>query len=278
MTKANLLNKFVETDYKSYEDFIKRCRIKVPPNFNFAFDVVDEIAAADPGKTALVWCDDKGEARNFTFGELKKYSDQTASFLKNLGIKKGDPVMLILKRRYEFWFASLALHKLGAICIPATHLLTTKDIIYRNNAADIKMIIAVNEPNVLEHIEDAQKESPTLKLKAALNLDKKGWLNFNGEIDKAPADFPRPAGDEATTNSDKFLLYFTSGTTGMPKMVLHNYTYPLGHILTAVFWQNLRENSLHLTVADTGWAKAAWGRPLFSFMTMTNSYPRICWK
>ena len=260
MTKANLLNKFVETDYKSYEDFIKRCRIKVPPNFNFAFDVVDEIAAADPGKTALVWCDDKGEARNFTFGELKKYSDQTASFLKNLGIKKGDPVMLILKRRYEFWFASLALHKLGAICIPATHLLTTKDIIYRNNAADIKMIIAVNEPNVLEHIEDAQKESPTLKLKAALNLDKKGWLNFNGEIDKAPADFPRPAGDEATTNSDKFLLYFTSGTTGMPKMVLHNYTYPLGHILTAVFWQNLRENSLHLTVADTGWAKAAWGK------------------
>ena len=260
MTKANILRRFVETDYKSYEDFIKRCRIKVPPTFNFAFDVVDEIAAADPDKIALVWCDDKGDARTFTFGEMKKYSDQTASFLQKLGIKKGDPVMLILKRRYEFWFASLALHKIGAICIQATHLLTTKDIIYRNNAADIKMIISVNEPQVLEHIEEAQKASPTLKFKASLNLDKDGWLNFNREMDQAPASFPRPTGAAATANEDRFLLYFTSGTTGMPKMVLHNYTYPLGHILTAAFWQNLRENSLHLTVADTGWAKAAWGK------------------
>jgi len=154
----------------------------------------------------------------------------------------------------------LALHKIGAICIPATHLLTKKDIVYRNNAADIKMIICVNEPEVIKHVEDSEPESPSLKLKALVGGSREGWLDFTTELSKASSDFKRPVGSDAPTNDDILLLYFTSGTTGMPKMVRHNYTYPLGHILTAKYWQNVTEDGLHLTVADTGWAKAVWGK------------------
>jgi acetyl-CoA synthetase len=250
---------YVKNDFKSYEDFYKNCKIEVPKNFNFAYDIVDKIAEETPDKTAMVWCDDQGRNARFTFADMKRYSDKTANFLASIGIKKGDPVMLILKRRYEFWFACLALHKLGAICIPATHLLTTKDLIYRNNAADIKMIISVGDPEVIKRVDEAQKKSPTLKFKASLG-DFEGWSNFNAEIEFASDVFERPKGQQRSKNGDIFLLYFTSGTTGMPKMVSHNFTYPLGHILTAKFWQNVGDNGLHLTVADTGWAKAAWGK------------------
>jgi acetyl-CoA synthetase len=191
---------------------------------------------------------------------LKYYSDKTANFFRSLGIKKGDPVMLILKRRYEFWFASIALHKLGAICIPATHLLTEKDIVYRNNAADIKMIVSVADKDVLERVDAAQKKSPTLKQKVVVNGEYPGWHRFDAELEKASAEFVPPKGKEAPVNDDIFLLYFTSGTTGMPKMVQHDFMYPLGHILTAVYWQNVNVGNLHFTVADTGWAKAAWGK------------------
>jgi acetyl-CoA synthetase len=245
--------------FESYEDFFKNYKVQVPASFNFAFDVVDEIAKKSPEKTAMVWCDEKGDYRKFTFGQIKLYSDKAAGFFSAAGIKKGDPVMLILKRRYEFWFAALALHKIGAACIPATHLLTVKDIVYRNNAAGVKMIVSVGDPGVVSRIDEAQKSSPTLKLKAALG-DFEGWFNFGREIEKAPEHFERPRGARAPKNSDIFLLYFTSGTTATPKMVRHNFTYPLGHILTAKYWQNLNSESLHLTVADTGWAKAAWGK------------------
>lgn len=255
-----LLDSFVKDTFNSYEEFVQKFKIAVPANFNFAFDVVTAIANKTPEKKALVWCDDTGAEASFTFGEIEKYSNQAANFFKSLGIKKGDPVMLILKRRYEFWFACVALNKIGAICIPATHLLTTKDIIYRNNAADIKMIIAVNEPLVIQHINEAQAQSPTLKHKACLGDAGAGWFNFNKELEKAAGTFNRPRGKEATKNEDMLLLYFTSGTTGMPKMVRHNQMYPLGHILTAKYWQNVEDNGLHLTVADTGWAKAAWGK------------------
>mgnify|MGYP000904170863 FL=1 len=256
-----LLSKFVsQVDFNSYEEFSKSFKICIPDNFNFAYDVVDEIASATPEKVAIVWCNDKGEEAVFTFGQLKYYSDKTANFFKNAGIKKGDPVMLILKRRYEFWFCILALHKLGAVCIPATHLLTAKDIIYRNNAADIKMIVTVNEEEVIKHVEDAQEESPTLKSKVLVGGSRDGWYNFNSELEKADENFVRPTGEEATQNSDRSLIYFTSGTTGMPKMVQHDFTYPLGHILTAKYWQNVQDGGLHLTVADTGWAKAVWGK------------------
>ncbi len=256
-----MIERFVErTDFKSYEDFVGNFRIKTPPGFNFSFDVVDEWARLEPDRLAMVWCDDAGAEQRFTFADMKRYSDKAAQFLASLGIRKGDPVMLILKRRYEFWFAALALHKIGAACIPATHLLTARDIVYRNKAAGVKMIIAVNDPEVLERIDQARKNSPSLQQTAVIGGDRPGWHNFTRGVEQASADFSRPTGAAATANDDIFLLYFTSGTTGMAKMVRHNFDYPLGHIITARYWQNVQDGGLHLTIADTGWAKAAWGK------------------
>ncbi len=256
-----MLDRFVsKITFDSYEEFVRDFTINIPENFNFAYDVVDQMAKETPEKVALVWCDDKGNEAVFNFGQLKYYSDKAANFFKKAGIRKGDPVMLVLKRHYEFWFCILALHKLGAICIPATHLLTTKDIVYRNNAADIKMIVCVNEPEVIQHVEEAQTKSPSLQAKALVGGSREDWFDFHRELELASSDFEKPTGNDASQNSDIMLLYFTSGTTGMPKMVQHNYTYPLGHILTAKYWQNVDDDGLHLTVADTGWAKAVWGK------------------
>ncbi|HPD00503.1 MAG TPA: AMP-binding protein [Acetivibrio sp.] len=256
-----MLEKYLsKVNFDSYEDFVENYNLIVPENFNFAYDVVDKIAEENPNKTAMVWCDENGDEATFTFGQLKEYSNKAANFFKRIGVKKGDSVMLILKRRYEFWFAILALHKIGAVAIPATHLLTAKDIIYRNNAADIKMIVSVAEDEVIKHIEGSLEKSPTIKAKALINSEKEGWFNFNSEIDKESSQFERPTGEDAPANDSMMLLYFTSGTTGMPKMVAHDFTYPLGHIHTAKYWQNVIEDGLHLTVADTGWAKAAWGK------------------
>jgi acetyl-CoA synthetase len=256
-----ILEKYLDKiDFNSYNEFKADFRIKIPESFNFAYDVVDEIAIDDPDKVAMVWCDDKGNEAVFTFEQMKYYSDKTANFFKSQGIRKGDPVMLILKRHYEFWFCTIALNKIGAITIPATHLLSTKDIIYRNNAADIKMIVCVPDPEVIDHIEEAESKSPTLKSKVMIGQDRKGWMNYTSEMEKSSHKFIRPTAAEATSNNDIMLLYFTSGTTGMPKMVNHDFIYPLGHILTAKYWQNVQENGLHFTVADTGWAKSAWGK------------------
>lgn len=256
-----MLEKFVQRDFDSYESFFKNFSVKVPDSFNFAFDIVDKWAETEPDRTALVWCNEVGEHRAFTFSEIREYSNKAANFFLSVGIKKGDSVMLILKRRYEFWFCILALHKIGAICIPATHLLTAKDIVYRNNAADVKMIVSVPDTTVLQSIEEAERESPTLTHKAVIGgIDRDGWIDFDSELENAAAEFTRPTGTQATKNEDILLLYFTSGTTGPPKMVKHDYTYPLGHILTAKFWQNVQDGGLHLTVAETGWAKAVWGK------------------
>jgi acetyl-CoA synthetase len=255
-----LLEKFVSGNFTSYEDFVQNFKIKVPDNFNFAYDIVDELAKHQPRKTAIVWCDDNGGEEIFTFEQIKYYTDKTANFFKSLGIKKGDRVMLILRGRYEFWFCLLALHKLGAIAVPATHLLTAKDIVYRNNAADIKMIVALNEPMVLEHVDQAHGQSPSLKYKVVVGGERESWISFYEGIANAQSNFERPTGAQATTNDDISLLYFTSGTTGYPKMVQHNFTYPLGHIITAKYWQNVQDGGLHYTVADTGWAKAVWGK------------------
>ncbi len=256
-----MLEKYVSRiDYDSYEDFKSNFKINIPENFNFAYDVVDQTAIREPEKTAMVWCDDNGREAVFTFGQMKHYSDKAANFFSTAGIRKGDAVMLILKRRYEFWFATLALNKIGAITIPATHLLSTKDIIYRNNAADIKMIVCIADPVVISHIEESESSSPTLRHKVVTGIDREGWLNFTDGIENSPEDYVRPAGAESTVNSDIMLLYFTSGTTGMPKMVNHDFAYPLGHILTARYWQKVEDGGLHFTVADTGWAKSAWGK------------------
>ena len=233
-------------------------KVKVPENFNFGYDIVDEWARIEPDKKALLWTNDKGEKIDFTFADIKRESDKTAAYFQSLGIGHGDMVMLILKRRYEFWFSIIALHKLGAVCIPATHLLTEKDIIYRCNAAGIKMIVAVGEDIVTGHINRAIPASPSLKHIVSIGPDTPdGWKNFHEGLDKAPA-FSRP--EHVNNNDDTSLLYFTSGTTGEPKMVAHDFTYPLGHIITGSFWHNLHKDSLHLTLADTGWGKAVWGK------------------
>jgi len=256
-----MLERYVsKTEFESYEDFYRNFRVRIPENFNFAYDVVDEIAEKTPDKCAMVWCNDRGEEKRLTFEEMRRFTNRAANAFQTVGIRKGDPVMLILKRRYEFWFCLLALHKLGAICIPATHLLTAKDIVYRNNAADVKMIVTIDEDTICGQIKSAEPKSSTLTYKAVIGGDREGWMNFNRLMEKSSETFERLSGDQATRNNDTSLLYFTSGTTGMPKMVQHNFTYPLGHIVTAGYWQNVPNDGLHLTVADTGWAKAVWGK------------------
>ena len=255
------LEKYISrVDYDSYDDFVKNFRVCVPDDFNFAYDVVDVIAAETPDKTALVWCNDSGADKVISFKELKKYSDKTAAFFSSLGVGRGDKVMLILKSHYEFWYCILALHKIGAVAIPATHMLTTHDLEYRNNSADIKMIVSVYEDPLLDAVDESQKKSPTLTLKVAVGGSRKGWYDYTKETENASDTFTRPTGKDAVHNTDMMILYFTSGTTGFPKMVQHDFSYPLGHILTAKYWQNVQDNGLHYTVADTGWAKAVWGK------------------
>jgi len=252
-----MLEQFLsQTSFSSYEELISKFHVAVPKRFNFAWDVVDVVAKREPGRRALVWCDEKGQEATFTFGQMAELSIRAATFFLSLGIGRGDPVMLILKRRYEYWFCLLGLHRIGAIAIPATHLLTKKDIAYRNNAAAVKAIVCVNEPKVLDNVDAALPESPTVKHRIALGVSRSGWRDLLAEMEKAPAKLDRVR----TENTDTSLLYFTSGTTGMPKMVQHDFVYPLGHILTAKYWQNVMDGGLHLTVADTGWAKAAWGK------------------
>lgn len=256
-----MVERYDHGNYTSYEDFKANFNVKIPDNFNFAYDIVDEWAERDPSRLALLYTNEEGAERFFSFADIKRMSDKTANYFKSLGIKKGDSVMLILKRHYEFWFAIVALHKIGAVAIPATHLLTKKDIAYRNNAADIKMIVAVGEEELLDSVDEAEKNSPSLKIKVQVGgKPRKDWGSFTGEVEAASDVWHRPTGADATQNADPFLLYFTSGTTGMPKMVLHDFTYPLGHIVTTRYWQNVDPNGIHLTVAETGWAKAAWGK------------------
>ncbi|MCL2806245.1 MAG: AMP-binding protein [Treponema sp.] len=319
----SLLDKYLpRKEFESYEDYYKNYTVNIPQNFNFAYDVIDVLAQEKPNARALQWCDEMGADAAFTFAEMKNLSCKAANVLRDAGIRKGDPVMLILKRRWEYWPLILALHKLGAIAIPATHLLTTKDIVYRCNAADIKAIICVDDEELMHRIDEAEaimersgeshgvshlrykafvrsvhtpkdrdpakmaKEWFAEKTKTFHDTDPftgsitdgaagifgayagaetgfqmpkpiMSWIDFSRLFDNASDNFQKP--DIVNANSDIMLLYFTSGTTGMPKMVQHDFAYPFGHIATARFWHQVIPEGLHLTVADTGWAKAAWG-------------------
>lgn len=258
---AQLFEKYVRKDYADYEDFYKNYKLEIPENFNFAYDCIDELAKKSPNKLAMRWTNVAGEKRDFTFAEMKYYSDKTANYLKGLGIGKGDAVMLILKRHYEYWWTILALHKLGAITIPASNLLTPKDIIYRCNMADIKCIVCTSDGDISHRVQEAAPECPSLKLLITTNApENSGWLDFHKGVNAASEHFTRPTGEAATKNSDIMLIYFTSGTTGMPKMVAHDYLYALAHITTAAFWHKVDPDGIHLTVSDTGWGKAAWGK------------------
>ena len=254
-----ILSRFLrQTSFVSEEDYRENLEFLIPNNFNFAYDVVDAWAEVAPDKIALLWTNEEGAERRLSFADLKRESDQAASYLQTLGIGRGDMVMLIEKRRLEWWLTMLALHKLGAVPIPATHMLTSHDIVYRNNAASVKAIICVGEPYVLGEVKKALPDSPTVDLLVSIGPNvPEGFHDWHKEIAQAPA-FSRPRFVNA--NGDTMILYFTSGTSGEPKMVAHDFLYALGHLTTGVFWHNLTPDSIHLTVADTGWGKAVWGK------------------
>ena len=247
-------------EFDSYEDFCENFRIDVPEAFNFGFDVVDEWARVEPGKRALVWCDDAGEERAFTFSDIARLSNKAANAFRKLGIGKGDVAMMILRRRWEYWVCAVALCKLGATIIPATLQLTSKDIAYRANSAQVKMVVCVDDDYVCGQMEQALPDSPTIAHRVVVAGERAGWTAFDALVANEPDTFARPTGEAGVTSEDTMLIYFTSGTTGLAKAVCHNFAHPLGHILTARYWQQVRENELHMSVTDSGWAKFGWGK------------------
>ena len=256
-----LLDRYLpRIDFDSYEDFKKNYTVNVPENFNFGFDIVDEWAKQDEDKKALVWCNDHNEEKIFTFKDISLLSNRAANYFRSIGIRKGDVVMMILRRRWEYWVCATALHKLGATIIPSTLQLTKKDIIYRGNAAKVKAIVCVNDDFVIEQVEKAMPEIPTLQTRTVVGMPRDGWRFLEEEMSRQSDSFERPTGEEATSRNDIMLVYFTSGTEGMPKMIQHNFAHPLGHIVTAKYWQRVQEGKLHMSVSDSGWAKFGWGK------------------
>jgi len=260
-------------DFSSYDDMKKNYEFAIPENFNFGFDVVDVWADSEPNKMALVWANPEGEEKFFTFNDMKDMSNQTVNFLKSLGVKRGDVIMLVLKRRWEYWVISVACHKLGAIIVPVNHLMKKKDFSYRINKAGVSNVICVNEEMAIAELDDAIKsDCPQVKNKIVVAGKRDGWLNFDEEIENQNKIFERPTGKDITKNEDTMLIYYTSGTTGMPKIVPHDFLYPIGHITTASYWQCVENNGLHLTVADTGWAKTGWGKIYGQWMGGTANF------
>ena len=257
---TTLIGDFVNrVDFKSYEDFYENFELKYNEDYNFGFDVVDKYAEIDPEKVALIWVNEEGEEHIFTFEDMKKYSNKVANLFKRLGINKGDKVMLTLKNRYEFWFCMVALHKIGAIVIPATHMLKLHDIDFRLKKANVKLVVSVEEDDLISDYNTAAEELGIDLKKLVIERDIDGWINFNKAIEEESDIFERPTGEDATKADEPFLIYFTSGTSGLPKMVAHKHTYSLGHIPTAKYWHNVKEDGIHHTSADTGWGKAVWG-------------------
>ena len=235
---------------------LKSIVLDYPQNFNFGYDVVDALADQSPNKTALVWCDSNGAEHAFTFLDIKNYSNRTANVISKAGFKRGDRIMVILKRHYEYWFVATALHKLGITMIPATHMLTVGDIAYRIKAASVNGVICTPQNDVPQKIREAVRESGSHCKLWSVREEADGFSNLSAEMENASEKLERVE----TKVSDPMLLYFTSGTTGDPKGVIHDYSYPLAHIVTAKYWHQAEEDGLHFTVAETGWAKASWGK------------------
>lgn len=256
----------MERLYKKYVNetidengMLKNITFNIPDTFNFGYDVVDEIARRTPDKKAMVWLGQNKEERIFTFGDISRYSNMTANYFRAKGIRKGDKVMLVLKRRYEFWFCIVALHKLGAVTIPATHQLMKKDFVYRFKAAHVKAIVCTPNDGVCDEVDAACAEYDGIQFKAVINVDREGWDNFDKGIESYPDTLELPQEERPMANED-MLMYFTSGTTGYPKVATHNHKYAIGHIVTAVWWHNVDPEGIHFTISDTGWGKAVWGK------------------
>lgn len=231
-------------------------KLKYPDNYNFGYDIVDDIAQNDPQRCAMIWCNPAGEERTFTFADIKKYSDKTANFLTGLGIKKGDFVLVTLKRHYQFWFVAVALHKMGAVLVPATFMLKKHDVEYRVQSADIKAVISTSDGETADAVDQAEKTCPSLKYKIIVGKSRESWIDFDSNVENADQNWERVE----TNVYEPMIMYFSSGTSGYPKMVLHNHLYSLGHLLTAKHWHTVKPDGLHLTIADTGWGKAVWGK------------------
>ncbi len=226
--------------------------------FNFAFDVVDALGRSKPEKLAMLHISEDGTERRFTFQDMKKESARVANYFKSLGIKRGDRVMLVLKRHYQYWFAVLGLHKLGAVAIPATNQLLEKDFTYRFQAGNVSAILCTADGNVADAVDEAAAKCPGLKHKILVNGSREGWHDFNEEYPIFSSHFARA--EDAPCGKDPMLMFFTSGTSGYPKLTAHNYKYPLGHFITAKYWHRVNPDGLHLTISDTGWAKSSWGK------------------
>lgn len=236
-----------KSTFENYQDYLQNARPIVPDNFNFAYDVVDVIARETPEKLAIIWVDDSGEKRNFTFKQLSEMSNAAANFLTSRGLKRGDTVLLFLRRRWEYWILMMAMHKVGIIPIPSTNQLKAEDIKYRIDTAGCRAIIAFDDGHIVNEIKTAIGD---LDVQLISNVE------VADSLDKMPTVFERVPNE----NTDTMVIYFTSGTTDLPKMVAHNFAYPLGHINTAMFWQRLNDNDIHFTLSESGWAKCSWGK------------------
>jgi len=254
--QERIYRKFID---RTVEDgLLTAISFKGQEQFNFAFDVVDALGTTKPEKLAMLHVSEDGTERRFTFQDIKKESARAANYLKALGIKKGDRVMLVLKRHYQFWFAMLGLHKLGAVAIPAPNQLLEKDFAYRFTAGNIKAILATADGGVAQEVDAAAAKCPCLETKIIVNGEREGWRSFNEEYGMYSSRFDRT--EDSACGSDPMLMYFTSGTTGYPKLAAHNFKYPLGHFITAKYWHRVNPDGLHFTISDTGWAKAMWGK------------------
>ncbi|RNC29047.1 MAG: Acetyl-coenzyme A synthetase [Candidatus Dichloromethanomonas elyunquensis] len=249
-------------EFVTLEDLYRNFSIKCPDDFNFAYDVLDKLAEEKPDRLAMLWVSNDGEEKRISFGEMKRRTDKTANYFKSLGIQKGDFVLLVLKRSYLFWYAILALHKIGAVAVQATHLLTAKDYVYRCQAGGIKMAVITGDGECTHHFDEAAPECETVQLKAVSKHKAagEGWLDFEAGIEAASDQWQRPVGESATKVTDMMIMSFSSGTTGYPKMVSHDHSYPFGHLMTGVFWHRAEPGALHFTISDTGWLKSLWGK------------------
>lgn len=249
-------------DFISLKDAQKNYTLTYPKNFNFAYDVIDELGKQSPDKLAMIWVSKDGEEKKFTFKDMMIYSNKAANYFHYMGIKKGDRVMLVLKRSYYFWFCILGLHKIGAVVVQATNMLKVKDYIYRCNVGNIKAVVITGDGKETEYFDEGKDSYETIEKKFVTGHKNAGedWIDFEAGFEMASSEWTRPTGEADTMADDTMLMAFSSGTSGYPKIITHNFKYPLGHIMTGVFWHRVVDGGLHFTISDTGWLKSLWGK------------------